>query len=276
MWQHYYCSSCKNKLLLKLLCGESNSRGVAILTNCVSNPVTSKILIDKDGRCVSAVFEVQGKTYILCNIYAPNHDDPDFFVKLIKQLDQYSECVHDGLIIGGDLNLVMNPKMDHNDSTANHCKALDVLNDYLDHQNLHEILRIQYPEQRRYSWHRSSRGHKPLCYRIDIFMTPVRMGVTECEIKTGHCMDHSLVELVIQTDEFRRGPGVWKLNNNVLMDDIYCARIKEVIKHVVKISAQLNPYETWEFMKIELGIVTRIYLVKKARSRRNKQQELLM
>ena len=64
----------------------SNKVGVAILFN---NNFSFKIMrqhCDKEGRYIIIDLEVGELTLTLCNIYAPNTDDPDFFANVTEKL----------------------------------------------------------------------------------------------------------------------------------------------------------------------------------------------
>lgn len=87
----------------------SNKVGVAILFN---NNLSFKILrqlCDKEGRYIIVDLEVGELTLTLCNIHAPNTDDPAFFKNVSKQMLSF-KC--DEIIIGGDFNFVLDVSKD--------------------------------------------------------------------------------------------------------------------------------------------------------------------
>ena len=61
-------------------------------------------LCDKEGRYIIVDLEVGELTLTLCNICAPNTDDPDFFTNVSEQMLSF-KC--DEIIIDGDFNLVL-------------------------------------------------------------------------------------------------------------------------------------------------------------------------
>ena len=69
--------------------GESNARGVAILTKCNFPYNCYDILCDERGRFISLkiVNETTKDEAVLCNIYAPNSDVPEFFISVIEYLN---------------------------------------------------------------------------------------------------------------------------------------------------------------------------------------------
>ena len=82
----------------------SNKVGVAILFNNNFSFKIMRQLCDKEGRYIIVDLEVGELTLTLCNIYAPNTDDPDFFANVSEQMLSF-KC--DEIIIGGDFNLVL-------------------------------------------------------------------------------------------------------------------------------------------------------------------------
>ena len=78
-----------------------NRLGVAILFN---NNFSFKILrqlCDEEGRYIIVDLEVGELTLTICNIYAPNTDNPVFFKTVSEQMLSF-KC--DEIILGGDFN----------------------------------------------------------------------------------------------------------------------------------------------------------------------------
>ena len=61
----------------------SRSQGTAILINKNLALDIEKTICDEEGRvvCLKGIFN--GKSIVLCNIYAPNEDIPSFFIKVV-------------------------------------------------------------------------------------------------------------------------------------------------------------------------------------------------
>lgn len=78
------------------------TNGVMILVKAV-NFVLEKEVKDSEGRMVCVQAMVERLQLILCNIYAPNREDPHFFHKMNNTLGNM-----DGqIILAGDLNQVL-------------------------------------------------------------------------------------------------------------------------------------------------------------------------
>ena len=110
--------------------GESNARGVVILLK--RNIVIENVNVnrDKEGRKLQLKFDLKEKSFEICNIYAPNQDDPAFFIDVLNNI-QDSEV--DFPIICGDLNVYLNELKDVksfqcNRGQSSSSKVLNALN----------------------------------------------------------------------------------------------------------------------------------------------------
>ena len=85
-------------------CCSSANTGVAILFNNNFSFQISKTYTDPEGRFIICHLNTNGKQITLVNIYAPNEDDPNFFISVFNQLLGF-KC--EEILIGGDFNLVL-------------------------------------------------------------------------------------------------------------------------------------------------------------------------
>ena len=119
----------------------SNKAGVAILFN---NNFTFKVLrqiCDNEGRYIIMDLDVGELILTICNIYAPNKDDPIFFQNVREQMIMF-RC--EEIILGGDFNLVMDVKKDKKGWEIN--DAPKFLENILDNLDLTDIWRELNPE----------------------------------------------------------------------------------------------------------------------------------
>ena len=127
----------------------SNKAGVAILFN---NNFTFKVLrqiCDKEGRYIIIDIEVGELILTICNIYAPNKNDPIFFQNIREQMIMF-RC--EEIILGGDFNLVMDVKKDKKGGkSSTHQNSLRVIQNIRDNLDLTDIWRDLNPEERRYT-----------------------------------------------------------------------------------------------------------------------------
>ena len=69
--------------------GESNARGVAILTKRNFKYGVYQVVQDHEGRYISCklVDKCTNDEIIVANIYAPNYDNPEFFIKVFERIE---------------------------------------------------------------------------------------------------------------------------------------------------------------------------------------------
>ena len=79
--------------------GETNARGVAILVRRGLTLEDMSMEKDSEGRMIAISFKIGNKTIYVCNVYAPNVDEPEFFVNIINKIHNKS---HDYIVWTGD------------------------------------------------------------------------------------------------------------------------------------------------------------------------------
>lgn len=87
----------------------SRTRGTAILIHKKIQFNASTITSDPQGRFVMVTGLLFQKPVILVNVYAPNWDDVKFIDRIISLIPNLNL---QQLIFGGDLNCVINPRLD--------------------------------------------------------------------------------------------------------------------------------------------------------------------
>ena len=234
---------------------DSRACGCGILFN--NNRIDYKrSLNDPYGHFVIALVECDGEEFVVCNIYAPNVDDPNFFVRFLEQIQTF-ECAN--VIIGGDLNLVMDPVIDRKNSTANHSQSQCLLLQFMEEHEYVDIWRVRYPKLRRYTW---SREHS--ASRIDYFILPTAISgwVTRCCIQPALKTDHQEISLEIEIPEMKRGPGVWRINNRILDNVDFQQKIRSMVQEIG--SKEMDAIQKWELFKSRAAAIAREFSKKSA------------
>ena len=118
----------------KVLCshGETNARGVMTLIKSDSNIKVLKYMADSEGQYCITELQCEQRQIVLVNIYAPNEDRPEFFTQLFEDIAKIENA---NIMIVGDFNLVMNPKLDRKDGrrySPNSFKVLETTVEELD------------------------------------------------------------------------------------------------------------------------------------------------
>ena len=256
-------------------CGPSNACGVITLLSSQCQYTILYTYSDEHGRLVIIVLEVNGKKYVIGNVYGPNCDDPTFFQEVVRLLENFSDS--DCVILGGDFNFVMDPPMDRNNSLHNHVSSREVVGEYMDRANLCDIWRILNPQTERFMWYRWGRLHRLICSHIDTLLVPMAHidMMDSCKIQTGYLTDHSLVVLTCCIDDYIRGPGSWKFNNQLLTDETFCNTINSLVPYIASKCQSQNPHEKWETIKMECGYVSKKYAKSKVHLKCKKENLLI-
>ena len=206
---------------------KTNSRGVAILfksdfefkventyTDDIGNLQTTDILINND------------ITLKIINIYGPNSDSPEFYNN-INEIFINNTC--DYVILCGDFNLILDPIMDsYKYQNINNPKARIELLKMIKSHNLSDVYRSFNPNTKRYTW----RKQNPIKQaRLDFFLISPELTdiVSEATITSGYKTDHSMVNISLKLNNFKKGNGTWKFNCSLLANCDYVKLINKTI-----------------------------------------------
>lgn len=257
--------------------GKSNSRGVATLfTKKFFNEGNSVegYWNDDEGRFLAIECVLQGKRILIVNIYAPNEDDPAFFVKLFGFLDK-DNLNFEEMMVNGDFNTTLDPNDDKrsNSTTDHHGRKRQVLLEAMEQLGLVDIWRTLHPNTFQFTFRRME-PYVSLS-RIDYMLitTGLVQAVRGCRIIPRYMTDHSMLEIEYNLDEHPRGPGYWKLNNTFLSDKDFLESINKTIdEYFINIdnSGQTHtPDVTWEALKALLIAEAKNFSIRKAKGRNN-------
>ena len=191
--------------------------------------------------------KLENKILKVINIYGPNDDNIHLFEKLHIYINGNEE---NDFIIGGDFNTVLNTNIDkRNGRKDTHKKCRLIINNIVGINEVVDIWRIQHPDTRKYSWHSN---HKPPIFcRLDYFLISNNLinSTKHSSIKPGYKTDHSLITVSIDFHNVPRGPGYFKFNNSLLIDNDYKNIIKRSISETARINSDANPNVLWEVIK---------------------------
>ena len=246
----------------------NNSEGVCILFNKSFTHEIANYVELIPGRLQAVDIKLDDKSLKVINIYGPNNDDTSVFEILQKYIIDNEDS---DFIIGGDFNTVLNTDIDkRNGRTDTHKKCRIKINNTIDNYGFADIWRIQHPNTKKYSWHSSHTP--PIFCRLDYFLISNNLtNSNKCSnIKAGYKTDHSLVSLIIDFHKVPRGPGYFKFNNSLLIDNEYKNIVKRSIAETVQINSEANPNILWEVIKGNI----RNEIIKFATNKKRKEREL--
>jgi len=254
--------------------GETNSRGVCILMNQGLEVVTHDQRIDEDGRCILWKGLLQKSKFIVMNVYAPNKtcEQIQFYTKLHERLADFYDPEYQ-VILGGDFNVVLDPKWDKNGGNfSNRSRVVHLIHDLVADFGLMDVWRTKNPYKRQYSWEQNTPNVK--C-RLDLFLMSVEMlQVTKsCVIvPDAPGSDHKALMMKLQGDKFvQRGPGFWKLNNQILGDENFQEIVTQAIAGTLDFT---DAQARWELIKYIIRSESQKYCVNRAKAARFREDKL--
>lgn len=129
---------------------DSKARGVAILVNKRVLFSASKTIADKNGRFLIVAGTLYYNPVLLVNIYAPNFADPNFADRLFSNLPFLNTYL---LILGGDLNCVINPSLDRsNPRTCTQSSMSKSISDFMTKNGYIDPWRFSNPQAKEFSF----------------------------------------------------------------------------------------------------------------------------
>ena len=235
--------------------GQRNARGVCICMPKGAKVEMSNIVKDEAGRLIKVELMWKNALYCICNIYAPNSDNPQFFTfvqEAISTSDGYR-------IIIGDFNLVLDPSKDRIGSVHNKHKSLEILNNTCEELFLVDVWRAKNPDARRYSWYKCR--PKLVASRIDLAIIP--QGLLDCTDNVGYITgihsDHLAVYLYLNVQKSERGTGYWKMNTTYLTKPDFVQEMNDIFDEVQLSCTSMSKKSKWEFLKYKIRKVSMEY-----------------
>ena len=195
--------------------GTNRSRGVGIVFNIERDFWVENTIIDSDGRYIICDLHVDNNVYRLINIYAPNN--PLARVCFLNRLSNFITDDYETLI-GGDFNCVLDYYRDRRNCIGKGDIGNIDIKRLMSIHNLEEIWRRRHPEEAHYSWNRGDRHS-----RIDYWLISSSLDAQVEKVEYIPCplSDHSMIYIVMKTSEVKVGPGIWKMNCEVLESELF-------------------------------------------------------
>ena len=251
--------------------GTNRARGVAILVAKSLDCKVHNIITDNDGRYIILYTTIYNKKIILCNVYAPNVDDANFFQLLFTDLQRFSP---DHYIIGGDFNTVIDPRIDKQGGNLHtHENARKNIKANSKIMGLVDIWRKLHQGEAQFTW--TKLHPNPIFERLDYFLINIALCqmVLKCEIQPGIQTEHSSVLLHVSLEFAKRGPGYWKFNTSLLRDQEYISKINSLLE--IELAQEYKTKRMkWEMVKLAVRGSTIQYSARVQKSDKNKIEVL--
>ncbi len=153
------------------------------------------------------------------------------------------------IILGGDLNSVLDPVLDRQHSQINVSRSSITLNNLIQSYNLVDIWRLLNPTAKDFSYF--SAVHKSYS-RIDYFILDSKLlsQVTECTHYNILILDHAPVSLKLNL-KHKLGEFNWWLNNTLLKEKEFCSYLSSKIDLYINSNdnGEVSDSTLWEAMK---------------------------
>ena len=251
--------------------GSELSRGVLILVKERLNFELKSCTLDKQGRYIILMGNVQEQPFVFVNIYAPNKTSEQctFFQEIQTELDNLNIEADCDIIIGGDFNVVLDPEFDGLGGKPKLRDSVKIIEQIRLSFDLTDIWRVRNPDERRFSW----RQKNPVIQRrLDFWLIPssLQEDVESVDIIPAIKSDHSAITLFINgIEDERNGPSFWKFNASLIDDETYVSLIRDKYCTWIKEGREIeDPRVLWDYIKYKIQQETITYSKFKARERR--------
>ena len=256
-----------------------NSRGLLMYFSekCDVNNIKEISVQDSFGRIQLITCRLQNEEFALINVYAPNADNEKikFFKKITYVVENYVSSEICNLIIAGDMNTVGNNELDNLFGSA-HAKSVTIaFNLMIEKLGLIDVWRMHHPNEKGFTWSRHG-SHTTCARRLDYVLVneSLHMKSQSSAIIPYSKSDHCIVNINIEINQQKRGPGFWKMNNSLLQNKDYVDFIKGVMKDIKNNDVDLDAQTLWDFCKNEIKHKTIDYACKQANNPRNQKENL--
>ena len=272
----YLDSIWKNKYLSNGV--RTNSAGVIILFN--EKYEVKYEFNDNNGRQITAVLSYDGKNIIVSNAYFPNdHKEGIMFAESIysRILEAQAEYPDSLIICAGDFNACLSP----DDSigrvgTQNEKLLADVIRNNNKVTGLIDAYRSIHKKEG-FTWNRGD-----IYSRLDYIFISSHAIQLIADVKTDWAFessDHAAILLQIQNEDIKKGPGIIKVNANILEDPKITEEITNELKEMMsQTDDSWNPHATLEFLKVSIRSIFAAKVSGKRKQTRNilseKEEEL--
>lgn len=225
--------------------------------------------------CIMRV-TLNGKTFILVNVYIPVSNQERTQIQtlrnLIAVLDLY---IGEDIILMGDWNVIFNPILERiTDSPSGifNPNFLREMESFLDAFALVDVWRDHNPEAKLFTFYSGRHAS-----RLDYIFASNHLShkVSDCGVREISISDHRFIYIVVGRENWRRGPGYWKLNPSLLDHPGVAEDVIDLIKAKKLEYVDLNPVLSWELLKLNIRELLVSWKKKINKDRLGLQKELL-
>ena len=204
--------------------------GIALLSQNIDMS-GSTFKTDPNGRYAILRITILHRTYLIAAVYAPTHKKREekklFFQTLQKEIETLYQST-DFFMLLGDFNNTESSLLDKSSGKTHSENSFKFMKPLLSEYDLTDVWRSKYPDRRDFTFY-SKNGHSRID-RIYIQSTSMK-SVSSVKHKSFVYSDHSSVHVTLKDGaEKESGTKTWCLNQNLLNDQDYIAKITEFWK----------------------------------------------
>ena len=190
------------------------------------------------------------------NYYAPNEEGQQVLIPTeIRNILEKIELEKDTQLIWGiDFNCFFDCELDADGRNPKlKVQSIAKLVSMMSENDLCDILRVCYPDRKRYTWRRKIPFKQR---RLDYFLISDQLldQIDQVDIIPSIQSDHSTLKLKISGVKFSsKGPSYCKLNNSLVQDKVFIELMKsEIPKFYLESEELRNPMMRWKYLKYKV------------------------
>ena len=188
-------------------------------------------LTDPEGRFLFLKGKIEEMVCTLVNIYAPNDRPLKYMVEVLGKLRDFRVGK---VILGGDLNLCMDPRLDKTSQIqGSRNTQLRKFKNSLYRSQLIDVWRTLNPGHRDYTFYSPVHGSYS---RIDYFFLDHSLleMVVETRIEAITSSDHAPIGVSLKIAGNQKPNQTWRLNEGLLMEESSLARVKKGPRRILQ------------------------------------------
>ena len=230
--------------------GTEHSRGVLLGFGKHLNCKIISSSVDSEGRWVVAKVEINDEPITIVALYMePTLPNTSAMTVLAQVMGKIAETENTRVIICGDFNAVIDPKMDQGhgiDTRTRGCVRGKKLCNFMESHDLTDVWRTGHPQDRRFT--SFSQGTPT---RIDLVLasSPLLTHVLDSEIGTVYASDHAPLYIKFCLSQQTKGRGYWRIPSSILSDPVYDKKMKNLLSEMQENKGNLLPDQLLDFTK---------------------------
>ena len=260
--------------------GTNRSKGLITLLH----PKFKDQLFEKvwsSDRVIISRVELGNGSLNIVNVYCPcnNNDKIHFINELQREIETQLglENIPNSIFMG-DFNIALSANLDIITGAPHPQIICDSLNTFIQSLSLIDTWRTVHNDEKTYTWSKTSSAidSPPSARRLDYILAGESLGLLlkDSHIKSIGFTDHRMVITNFESNSFKQGKGVYKLNTSLLYDHDYITLMNNVIQNTSEKYSATDPHSIWEMIKVDIKEVSKRYSESKSKEKKDLSEEL--